>query len=139
MKLVQLLGIAALAGSLNCSSSNSGSNPTGPGNPGGPGTFNVTIENFSFSPANLSIKVGGTVRWTNQGPSAHTTTSDQAVWASSQLNPPVGGGGGYGGGGGMPGGAFQMTFHTAGTYGYHCSLHPPAMYPGFTGTVVVSP
>jgi plastocyanin len=39
----------------------------------------------------------------------------------------------------MPGGAYQMTFHTAGTYSYHCSLHPPSMYPGFTGTVVVNP
>src|SRR4029079_5171102 len=69
MKLVQLLGIAALAGSLNCSSASTRSDLTGPGNPGGPATSNVTIENFSFSLDNLSIKVGVTVRWTNQGPS----------------------------------------------------------------------
>jgi plastocyanin len=139
MKLIQLVGIAALAGALSCSSSDSGSNPTGPGNPGSPGVTNVTIQNFSFTPANVSIKVGGTVRWTNAGPAPHTTTSDQSVWASAQLNPPVSGGGGYGGGGGMPGGAYSLTFHTAGTYNYHCSIHPPTTYPSFHGTVVVNP
>ncbi|HEY7026047.1 MAG TPA: plastocyanin/azurin family copper-binding protein [Gemmatimonadales bacterium] len=139
MKLIQLLGVAALVGTLSCGSSSDSMNSTGPGNPGPPGPTNVTIQNFSFAPANVSIKVGGTVKWTNKGPSPHTTTSDQSVWASSQLNPPVGGGGGYGGGGGMPGGAYTLTFHTAGTYGYHCSIHPPSTYPGFTGTVVVNP
>jgi plastocyanin len=139
MKVIQLLGIVVLAGSLSCGGSNSGSNPTGPGGPGAPAPANVTIQNFSFTPANVSIKVGGTVKWMNKGPSVHTTTSDNGVWASAQLNPPTGGGGGYGGGGGMPGGSFQMTFNTAGTYGYHCAFHPPSTYPGFTGTVVVNP
>lgn len=140
MKLIQLAGIVAVAGSLSCgSSSGSGSNPTGPGNPGPAGPTNVTIQNFKFTPATVTIKVNGTVKWTNQGPSAHTTVSDNNVWVSAQLNPPVGGGGGYGGGGGMPAGTYQMTFHTTGMYGYHCSIHPPATYPGFTGTVVVNP
>jgi len=38
-------------------------------------------------------------------------------------------GGGYGGG--SAGGAFQFPFTQAGTYGYHCALHPPSAYPGF--------
>jgi hypothetical protein len=28
---------------------------------------------------------------------------------------------------------------TPGTFGYHCALHPPSMYPGFIGTVTVTP
>jgi len=26
-----------------------------------------------------------------------------------------------------------------GIYGYHCSIHPPSLYPGFLGIVVVKP
>ena len=48
-------------------------------------------------------------------------------------------GGGMGGGDSMPGGTFQFTFNQAGTYGYHCPLHPPSAYPGFIGTVIVTP
>jgi len=138
MTFARLMGIAALAGSLSCSN-NSGSNLTGPGNsmPLPPGSADVTIQDFSFSPASVSVKVGATVRWTNHGPSPHTTTSDNGVWDSGQLNPPSGGGG-YGGGGAAAG-TFQMTFTKAGTYGYHCMIHPPSLYPGFTGAVIVNP
>ncbi len=52
----------------------------------------VTIQDFTFSPATLMIKVGTTVQWTNNGPSAHTTTSDAAVWNSGTLSAPMGGG-----------------------------------------------
>jgi plastocyanin len=136
MTFARLIGVAVLAGSLSCSS-NSGSNVTGPSSTPLPaGSADVTIQDFTFSPASVSIKVGATVRWTNRGPSAHTTTSDNGVWDSGQLNPPSSGGS-YGGGG--TAGTFQTTFSKAGTYGYHCSIHPPSMYPGFTGTVVVTP
>ena len=97
----------------------------------------VTIHDFTFSPSTLTVKVGTTVQWTNTGPSAHTTVSDAGLWNSGTLNPPSGGGG-YGGGGG-PGGTFSRTFMTPGTFGYHCALHPPAMYPNFVGSVVVTP
>jgi plastocyanin len=96
----------------------------------------VTIQDFSFSPAMLSVKVGTTVQWNNNGPSSHTTTSDNAVWDSGALAGPSGGGT-YGG---APGGSFQFTFNSPGTYHYHCKLHPPtiAMYAGFTGTITVT-
>lgn len=97
----------------------------------------VTIHDFTFSPSTLTVKVGATVQWTNTGPSPHTTVSDAGVWASGTLSPPSGGGG-YSGGGGA-GGTFSYTFMTPGTFGYHCALHPPSMYPNFVGSVVVSP
>jgi len=39
----------------------------------------VTIQDFSFSPSTLTIKAGTSVKWTNNGPSAHTTTSGAAT------------------------------------------------------------
>jgi len=96
----------------------------------------VTIQDFSFSPAVVTVKVGTTVKWTNNGPSAHTTTSNTGTWASGQLSSPTSGGG-YGGG--SPGATYQYTFMAAGTYAYHCSNHPPSTYPGFTGTITVTP
>jgi plastocyanin len=51
----------------------------------------LTIQDFTFSPATVSIKVGEPVRWTNRGASPHTTTSGNGVWDSGQLNAPGGG------------------------------------------------
>lgn len=96
----------------------------------------VTIQDFSFSPAALTVKVGTTVKWTNSGPSAHTSTSNTGTWDSGQLSSPTSGGA-YGGG--SAGGTYQYTFTIAGTYPYHCSNHPPSTYPGFTGTITVTP
>jgi plastocyanin len=112
----------------------------------------IRIQDFMFAPAIITVKVGTTVRWTNNGPSPHTVTADMGGWGSGTLNAPMNGGagmgggmgdgmggGGYGGGGSGPGGAFQFTFTQAGTYRYHCTIHPPSAYPGFTGTVTVTP
>lgn len=106
-------------------------------NPPPPGVVAVNIQDFSFSPASVMVKLGTTVRWTNRGPAAHTTTSDAGVWNSGTLNAPTSTGG-YAGGG-SPGGIFDFKFTAAGTFTYHCSLHPPSVYPGFTGTVTVTP
>jgi plastocyanin len=123
--------------------------------PAGAATVNVAIGDFSFAPATITVRVGTTVRWTNNGPSTHTVMNDAGSWASSPLVPPAmtGMGMGYGmdgmdGMGGMSsgtmgmgsgGGAFQFTFTHPGTFPYHCALHPPAKYPGFVGLVTVTP
>jgi plastocyanin len=106
--------------------------------PAPPGSASVTITDFAFAPKTLTIKAGTTVVWTNHGPSAHTTVSDASgLWNSGTLSPPIGSGGSYGGGSGA-GGQFQFTFDTPGTYTYHCAIHPPSLYPAFTGTIVVT-
>jgi plastocyanin len=130
----------ALAASTVACGGYSPTSPTGGGQmatPPPPGTVAVNIQDFSFSPAAVSVKVGTTVQWTNRGPSAHTTTSDGGVWNSGNLAGPTSTGG-YAGGA-SPGGTFSFKFTTAGTFPYHCSLHPPSVYPGFTGTVTVTP
>jgi plastocyanin len=110
-------------------------------NPAPSDTVAVTIQDFTFSPAVLTIKAGTSVRWTNNGPSAHTTTSDTGVWDSGVLSAPGSAGGmsgGMSGGGGSAGNTFDFTFTQPGTYQYHCTLHPPSLYPGFIGSVTVT-
>jgi len=74
------------------------------------GAVAVSIEDFAFGPAGLTINVGDTVTWTNNEEGVpHTTTSDDGVWDSKNLS---------------PGDTFSFTFDQPGTYTYHCSIHP---------------
>ncbi len=48
----------------------------------------VSIQNFSFNPASLSVKTGTKVTWTNNDSVAHTITSDSGgLLASQTLSP----------------------------------------------------
>ncbi len=71
--------------------------------------IDVTIQDFFFSPTPVTINVGDTVRWTNNGPSQHSSTSDTGVWNSGTLG---------------VGQTFSFTFSNSGTFAYHCSIHP---------------
>ncbi len=128
-QLQALLLVSAACGSSTGLSGGGGGNMSG-------SVVGVTIQDFSFSPAAVTVKVGTTVKWTNNGPSAHTATSNTGTWDSGQVSGPTSGGG-YGGG--SAGGTYQHTFMAAGTYDYHCSNHPPSLNPGFTGTIMVTP
>jgi plastocyanin len=90
----------------------------------------VTISDFAFRPDSLVVPKGTIVEWDNSGPSAHNVSSDSSKWAAVTLSPPSGGNA-YGGG--TAGGTFRLTFDSAGTYRYHCTIH------GFAGVVVVTP
>ena len=138
MYLSRVIPLALVATTLACGGYSAPTGPTGGmSNPPPSGSVAVSIQDFSFSPASVTIKAGTTVRWTNNGPSPHTTTSDGGLWSSATLSAPTSGGG-YGGGG-TAGGVFDFKFTQPGTFPYHCSLHPPSMYPGFTGMVTVTP
>lgn len=69
----------------------------------------VSIVNFSFRPADISVAVGTTVSWTNGDSVSHTTSSDDDAWDSGTLS---------------SGDSFQFVFDTPGTYLYHCNIHP---------------
>jgi plastocyanin len=122
---LRVVSYGVLAGVLACS----GSGTTNP-------TFaaGVSVAEYSFSPSSVTIKVGSTVQWTNNGLLAHNVTADDASWSSGNLSA-ASGGGGYGATGGA---TFAHVFSQVGTFTYHCSLHPPASYPGFVGTVIVT-
>ena len=78
----------------------------------------VDIAGFAFSPTPLNIATGTTVRWTNQDGATHTSTSDSFIWDSGNLS---------------TGQQFSYTFNVAGTYPYHCEIHPSML-----ATVIVT-
>ena len=80
-------------------------------------TAEVTIDNFSFRPQTLTVAVGTTVTWTNRDDIPHTVVSDNGVFKSKARDTDE---------------KFSYTFDQAGTYPYHCSIHPK-----MTGQVVV--
>lgn len=80
-----------------------------------PSSNMVTIQNFAFNPSSLTVPVGTTVIWTNQDTAPHTITAD--IFKSNTL---------------QPGDSFSHTFNQAGSFSYHCSIHP-----FMTGTVTV--
>ncbi|HEY7801760.1 MAG TPA: plastocyanin/azurin family copper-binding protein, partial [Dehalococcoidia bacterium] len=88
-------------------------------------TSGVTITDDSFSaksyaPNPITINVGDSVTWTNNGPTTHTVTSDSGSAMSFDS-------------GNLPAGqTFTETFPAAGTFTYHCTIHP-----SMTGSVVV--
>jgi plastocyanin len=68
----------------------------------------VNIDNFTFEPAQLTVKVGTTVTWKNRDDIPHTIVS-AGKFRSKTLDTDDG---------------FSFTFTTAGDYKYFCSLHP---------------
>jgi len=79
----------------------------------------VKMVNFAFKPKTITVAKGTKVRWMNGGSVNHTTTSNKGVWDSGAL---------------APGAAFARVFKKAGTFKYHCTIHPTLMH----GKIVVT-
>src|SRR5262249_53912881 len=69
----------------------------------------IKIDNFSFTPATLTVQGGTQVTWTNRDDIPHTVVSDDQAIKSKALDTDE---------------KFAFTFTEAGTYTYFCSLHP---------------
>lgn len=82
-------------------------------------TYTVTLSNYAFNPSELSVKAGDLVTWVNDDSVSHTIVSD----SGSEIESPVL----------SNGQEYSHTFSQAGTYNYHCSIHPI-----MKGTVTVS-
>jgi plastocyanin len=78
----------------------------------------VTIANFAFDPAEITVAAGTTVTWTNEDVAPHTVTADDGPFDSGRLD---------------QGGSFSQTFDQPGSFAYHCEFHP-----SMHGTVVVT-
>lgn len=72
----------------------------------------VTIKDYAFKPAKITVKKGTTITWTNQDDSRHDITPDKESgnFVASELL--------------SQGNGYSFTFNTVGTYTYHCSPHP---------------
>jgi len=82
-----------------------------------PAPSEVKIDNFSFSPAELTVAAGTTVTWTNRDDIPHTVVHTDKLFKSKVLDTDE---------------KFSYTFAKSGTYPYFCSVHPK-----MTGKIVV--
>jgi plastocyanin len=76
-----------------------------------------TLGARAFGASEITVAPGTTVTWRNADTVTHTSTDDRGAWDSGSL---------------APGQQFSTTLAVAGTFTYHCAIHP-----GMTGFVVV--
>lgn len=88
----------------------------------------IEVSEFSYSPANQTVKVGETITFTNVGSAVHTVTPDvepgqPEPFPSDQVPP-------------NPDSPYVVTINTPGTYEYYCSIHGRNT---MSGTITVEP
>jgi plastocyanin len=131
--VASVLAIFVLAG---CSGGGGGTNPpvvtdtpsqpaasagaptTGCGPSSETAAVTVEIAGFEFGPAEATASVGDTVSWSNADAAPHTATLDDGGCETGNI--PAGGAGG-------------LVFNEAGTFAYHCAIHPT-----MTGSITIS-
>jgi plastocyanin len=69
----------------------------------------VKIDNFTFTPATVTVAVGTEVTWTNRDDIPHTVVTEDKAIKSKPLDTDE---------------KFSYTFTKPGTYSYFCSIHP---------------
>jgi plastocyanin len=69
----------------------------------------ITIDNFTFTPKELTVAVGTTVRWVNHDDIPHTVVEKKTTFRSKALDTDD---------------SYSFTFTGAGTFDYFCGLHP---------------
>ena len=69
----------------------------------------ITIDNFTFSPRELTVAVGTTVKWVNHDDIPHTLVEKKTTFRSKALDTDD---------------SYSFTFTSAGTFDYFCGLHP---------------
>jgi plastocyanin len=73
------------------------------------GVTHMNMQNFAYQMANIQVRVGTTVTWTNQDNVLHSVTFKNSMKDSGLLS---------------QGQSFSYTFNTPGTYQYYCTVHP---------------
>jgi len=81
------------------------------------GGTEVHIDNFSFTPAEITVAPGTAVTWVNRDDIPHTVVASKLTFRSKALDTDQ---------------QYFFIFTAPGTYGYFCSLHPY-----MKGTVIV--
>ncbi|HEY8636812.1 MAG TPA: cupredoxin domain-containing protein [Candidatus Limnocylindrales bacterium] len=83
------------------------------------GAVAVKIIDFAFQPSDVTATTGQVIAFSNTGTTGHTATLDGGGCATSTID---------------AGKSDGLVFSVAGTYKFHCAIHPTQM----TGTIVVS-
>lgn len=118
---IALALLAAGCGSSGGGSSGTSAAPASSGGSSGPVT-KIDMKNIQFNPKTITVPKGTTVEWVNEDSVSHDVNKD------SGPGPDFSSGSGNIGNGGT----YKVTFDTAGTIKYECTVHP-----GMTGTIVV--
>jgi plastocyanin len=69
----------------------------------------VTIDNYAYSPDQLTVSAGQSVRFVNHDDAAHTITDKGGAFDSGSINKDK---------------TWTYKFDKAGTYSYYCAIHP---------------
>lgn len=111
MRLSRLLLPFAIAVVVSaCGSGSDNSTPTTqPSKPASSASDAVTIQDFKFAPASLTVKQGAKVTITNRDSTTHTATADGGAFDTGDLD---------------PGASKTITLSKPGRYAYHCQIHP---------------
>jgi plastocyanin len=113
-------GVILCAGLLLTACGSDSSSPTTPSTPTTPagtgasasasivnGAFGLTTT--AFSPNPLSVPVGTTITWINNDVTTHNATATGGSFATGSI---------------APGGSASVKLQTAGSFVYHCTIHP---------------
>ena len=100
---------AATASATEEETATPGGTETASATGGGGDGESVSIANFEFSPADLTVPVGATVTWTNADSAPHSVAWEGEGPDSDTL---------------QQGDSYQRTFDAAGTFPYVCGIHP---------------
>lgn len=71
-------------------------------------TDQIVIKDFAFNPSSITVKIGDTVTFTNDDSVTHTVAGDGGIDSRDLAT----------------GESYKETFNTAGTFNYHCTIHP---------------
>lgn len=123
MRARLILVVVALIAIASCGKSSTPTNPSPTSSPLPSGSTVSIVQGASaltttaFNPNPLNITRGMTVTWVNNDNTTHTSSSNAGTWNSGNI---------------APGGNFSVTFQSAGTFPYQCTIHP-----NMVGTVTV--
>ncbi len=73
------------------------------------GVTHMNMQNFAYQMAQIQVRTGTIVTWTNQDSVPHSVTFKNGMKDSGLM---------------YQGQSFSYTFNTSGTYHYYCTIHP---------------
>jgi len=117
MKRYPLL-LAAVLLAAACGDAGTETTTTSASTTTGGNQYQVVMESFAFTPAELTVPVGATVTWTNLHGANHNVVADDGTFESSLFG---------------TGETYSFTFTEAGEYPYICTIHP-----SMQGTIIVT-